>query len=101
MARLARAASYYQDLVLDDAPRTSLPVMLKSRSMSAPSLAIRNSFCDGSQQKQPTCSNVTITATVHDARLSDYHVGLSTFKFGKSDVIEPQTEEPRFGDHKV
>ena len=43
-ARFARAASYHQALFLDDAPRNSLPRMLKSRSMSAPSLGTGNSF---------------------------------------------------------
>ena len=77
-ARFARAASYHQALVLDGATRNSLPRMLKlSRSMSAPSLGRGNSLCHGSQQKQPTCPNVTTTATIHNATQSQCQVGKS------------------------
>ena len=71
-ARFARAASYHQALVLDDAPRNFLPGMLKSRSMSAPSLGIGNSVCHGSHQKQPTCPNVSATATIHGLRYNTH-----------------------------
>ena len=89
MARFARTASYHQASFLDDAPRNSLPRMLKCRSMSSPSVAIGNSFCHGSQQKQPTCPNVTTSATIHDARLRE---------FGKSDAVELQRGEQRSGE---
>ena len=91
MALFARTASYHHSLVVDEASQTSLSTMLKSRSMSAPSLAINTSFCLGSQHKQPTFSNVSKTATIHDPRLSEYQVRKGTFKFGKSDVVELQT----------
>ena len=77
-ARFARAASYHQALVLDGATRNSLPRMLKSRSMSVPSLGIGNSLCHGSQQKQPTCPNVATVATIHNARRSQCQAGKST-----------------------
>ena len=77
-AGFSRAASYHQALVgLDEAPRNSLPRMLKSRSMSAPSLGIGNSFCHGSQQKQPTSPNAATVATIYDARRSQCQVGKS------------------------
>ena len=87
--RFARAASFHQGLFLDDAPRNSLPRMLKCRSMSSPSVALGNSFCHGSQQNQPTCPNVSTSATIHDGTLSE---------FRKSDAVELQRGEQRCGE---
>ena len=86
-ARLARAASCDSSLALDYAPGITLGTMLK-RSTSAPSLYKGSSFSHHSQHHQRTCSNVTRTANIHDARR-------------KPDVAELQTEKRRSGVMKL